>query len=140
MIYALKEIVVPTLREQGFTGSFPHFRRSLDDRIDLLSFQFDKWGGGFLIEISKCATSGITTYWGEKIPTKKVRAIDNHPDRRHRIKPSKGGSRDDWFRFDQDTPFKSPGSYNQVATSVLPYLEEAEDWWEHELLRPDEMA
>jgi hypothetical protein len=140
MIRALKEIVVPTLRERGFKGSFPHFRRPLDTRIDLLSFQFDKWGGGFLIEISNCEPSGITTYWGEKISPKKVRAIDNHPDRRYRIKPGEEGSRDNWFRFDQYSIFKSSGRFNQVATSVLPYLEEAEDWWEHKLIDPDKLA
>ena len=133
MIQSLKEIVVPILREQGFKGSFPHFRRSLNDRIDLLSFQFDKWGGGFLIEISKCGTSGITTYWGEEIPAKKVRAIDIHPDRRCRIKPGQGGSREHWFRFDKGSVLKSSGVYDQVAARVIPYLEEAEEWWESEL-------
>ena len=131
MIAALEEIVVPTLRERGFKGSFPHFRRPLADRIDLLSFQFDKWGGGFLIEISNCAPNGITTYWGEKLPPVKARAIDNHPDRRQRIKPGEGGSTEDWFRFDQTSLFKKSGRFKQVANSVLPHLEQAEDWWEN---------
>ena len=131
MIGALKEIVVPTLRELGFKGSFPHFRRLSDNGIDLLSFQFDKWGGGFLIEISKCERSGIITHWGESIPAKKVRAIDNHPDKRYRIKPGKGSSREDWFRYDQRSIFHSSNIYDQVASTVLSYLNEAEDWWSH---------
>jgi hypothetical protein len=36
---ALKETFVPALRERGFKGSLPHFRRLLSDRIDLLAVQ-----------------------------------------------------------------------------------------------------
>lgn len=43
MIAALKAVFVPVLRERGFKGSFPHFRRIRPDRIDLLTVQFDKW-------------------------------------------------------------------------------------------------
>lgn len=140
MIRALKAIVVPVLREHGFKGSFPHFRRSADDRIDLFSFQFDRWGGGFLIEISRCGRAGIVTYWGEEIPAAAVRAIDNHPDNRHRIKPGGGGSPDDWFRYDKRPPFHPQGRYNHIAANVLSYLKEAEDWWESEAREPDELA
>jgi hypothetical protein len=51
---ALQVIVVPVLRERGFTGSFPHFRRRRQKGIDLLTFQFDKYGGGFVVEIAVC--------------------------------------------------------------------------------------
>lgn len=130
MIVALKDTVVPALRELGFSGSFPHFRRPSGDRIDLLSFQFDRWGGGFVIEISKCPKSGITTHWGDTIPANQVRAIDLHPDNRYRIKPGRGGSTADWFRFDQQSPFPSPRRFARVAHSVLPYLDEAQKWWD----------
>jgi hypothetical protein len=46
MIAALQAHVVPELRRRGFKGSFPHFRRAAAQRIDLLTFQFDKWGAG----------------------------------------------------------------------------------------------
>jgi hypothetical protein len=54
MIKHLSEIVIPVLREKGFKGSFPHFRRITNDRINLLTFQFDRYGGGFVIEITNC--------------------------------------------------------------------------------------
>ncbi|KZZ82628.1 hypothetical protein [Bacillus sp. SJS] len=38
MIKALKLIVIPLLREKGFKGSFSHFLRVLETRIDLISF------------------------------------------------------------------------------------------------------
>lgn len=52
MIKSLSEIVVPKLRQFNFKGSFPHFRRQTAERINLLTFQFDRSGGGFVIEIA----------------------------------------------------------------------------------------
>ena len=43
MISALKAIVVTTLRDTGFSGSFPHFRRRRGEQLDLLTFQFSQW-------------------------------------------------------------------------------------------------
>ena len=126
---ALKSVVVPQLRQKGFKGSLPHFRRVGETRTDLLSFQFDRHGGGFVLEISKCPPDGITTAWGKHIPANKVSAWDMHLDERLRLKPGPGGSTNDWFRYDKK-PLLSPGSvYEKIARSVLPFLEEAEKWW-----------
>lgn len=64
---ALQREVVPELRRRGFQGSLPHFRRT-GDVIDLLTFQFDRHGGSFVIEISQCDGNGITMHWGEHVP------------------------------------------------------------------------
>lgn len=118
----LKRTVVPALREKGFGGSFPHFRRISATGIDLLSFQFDKWGGGFVIEIARCAKEGLTTYWGKQILPQRVNAHDVDPDQRHRIQPRVGGGADSWFRFDTQSP-------ENVAREVLQKLPVAEAWW-----------
>jgi hypothetical protein len=68
MISELWKIVVPELRNKGFKGSFPHFRSISEDKIDLLTFQFDRYGGGFVIEVGVCSPEGITHSWGEKVP------------------------------------------------------------------------
>lgn len=52
MLNALKEHTFPVLMEQGFTGKYPDFRRKLDHCIELISFQTNKWGGSFTIEVS----------------------------------------------------------------------------------------
>lgn len=49
---ALNQTVIPALRRDGFTGRYPHFRRKLDNRIELLTFQTNKWGGSFRVEAS----------------------------------------------------------------------------------------
>ena len=52
MISSLKEYVFPLLREKGYTGSYPHFHKIENDSIDLISFQTDKYGGAFRVEVS----------------------------------------------------------------------------------------
>jgi hypothetical protein len=48
----LDKKVVPFLVEKGFSGKYPDFYRRFSDRVELLTFQTNKWGGSFLIEIS----------------------------------------------------------------------------------------
>ena len=120
---ALKLYVVPALRERGFKGSLPHFRRLRTDRVDLLTIQFDKHGGGFVVEISQCAVEGVTTHWGKHVPASKVTAWDLHPDQRLRLKLRDGSGTDSWFRFDRD-------EYSEVASQVLSRLGDAEAYWD----------
>ena len=127
---ALKEMVVPVLRAKGFTGSLPHFRRKTTDAIELLTFQFDKWGGGFVVEISKCPIDGFTMPWGEHIPPNKVTAHHLNPDQRKRIQPREGSGTDDWFRFDGWVP-AAKSRANRAAQQFLNHLSEAEAWWQH---------
>lgn len=124
MIAALKEHVLPALRERGFKGSFPHFRRPAEGAIHLLTFQFDRNGGAFLIEIAASPVTGATTHWGKHIPPQKVTAWDISPPDRPRLR---GKGDDCWFRY--DTPQVSPFRCRQVALEVLPWLDQAERWW-----------
>jgi hypothetical protein len=119
MISSLKSLFVSALRERGFKGSLPHFRRPTQDRIDLLTIQFDRWGGGFVIEISKCAPDGLTLPCGQHIPPNRVRAWDVDPTHRPRL----GAGH--WFRFDDGTPT------DKVAKVAVSYLQEADQWWAH---------
>jgi hypothetical protein len=129
MIKALKNIVVPQLRERGFKGSFPHFRRATETKINLLTFQFDQRGGGFVIEISQCPLDGVTTAWGQHISANQASAWDMHPDERFRLKPGSGNSTIDWFRYDKKSLLPPSSVYKKTAKSVLPFLEKAEEWW-----------
>ncbi len=99
MDQALKRLVIPELRRLGFKGSFPHFRR-ISDHVDLLTFQFDKWGGGFVVEVTRGEVGGFTTYWGKHIPANKLKAWDLDLKHRDRLQPREGGGTDSWFRYD----------------------------------------
>ena len=120
---ALKSVFVPKLRELGFAGTLPHFRRRGTSRIDLLTVQFDRYGGGFVVEISRCPLDGVTTHWGKHIPPNKVTAHDLHPDLRQRLGSPRPGVDGVWFRFDDGT------NPLQAAESLCAYLDEAARWW-----------
>ena len=122
---ALKGTVLPVLRDRGFKGSFPHFRRFTGNSVDLPTIQFDKWGGGFVVEISSGSIDGFTTHWGEHIPAKKLTAHNLHPNCRMRIQPIEGGGTDAWFRFDD-------GNVTRAAQEFLALFPIAEAWWQEQ--------
>ncbi|WP_419964702.1 DUF4304 domain-containing protein [Pelomonas cellulosilytica] len=118
----LKSLVVPTLRKAGFKGAFPHFRRLGPDRIDLLTFQFDRSGGGIVITISQCGVLGATTRSGEVVGPKVVSALDLPYDQSVRLEQPPGAQGEVWLRFDS-------GQFTHCAGQVLELLPEAEGWW-----------
>jgi hypothetical protein len=120
----LKTSVVPLLRSIGFKGSYPHFRRASERGLDLLTFQFDRNGGGFVVELARAPVNGVTTHWGKVIAPSKVTAWDLHPDKRHRLGAVPG--QDFWFRFDG-------GNAKVCASELIALLPSAEKWWsQHE--------
>jgi len=119
---ALQRHLMPVLRKRGFTGSLPHLRRVANDRIDLVSFQFDKWGGGFVVEVAKSDAEGVTMPWGEKIAPARLKAHDLHPKQRLRL-GSSGPGEDHWFRYDTGVTVEA------VVQEVVALLPQAEAWW-----------
>ena len=95
MLSALKEHTFPLLKEHGFSGKYPNFRRKLDDCIDLISFQTNKWGGSFTIEVSAAfpgsANPNYTLYEGVTEDTFGVEATN----RRYRLPGMYNG----WFYY-----------------------------------------
>ncbi|MEW9586365.1 DUF4304 domain-containing protein [Paraburkholderia sp. DGU8] len=44
------------------------FRRQSENRIDVVTVQFDRHRGGFIVELSGCGIDGVTAHWGKDIP------------------------------------------------------------------------
>lgn len=119
---ALKTIVVPKLRELGFKGSLPHFRRILDSEVHLITFQFDKYGGGFVIELAKTKNKEFQTYWGKKIKPNKFTAYDiNNRTRIHPKGKLSTSTPESWFRYDKR--ILAGNIYTKVANQVLDQIE-----------------
>jgi hypothetical protein len=104
MLAALQGEVLPRLRSAGFRGSFPHFRRLLVSKIEVISFQFDKYGGGFVVEKGWAPSGDFQTPWGETVPVTKLRTSYLPFDQVSRLKPATVTSDDYWFRFDEHSP------------------------------------
>ena len=111
MTAELKRVVVPVLRELGYPGTFPHFRRTRGKRVALLGFQFSSWGGKFCVEVGTFPAGG-SARGGEVFPPDRVRIRDLV--RRTRVGPEDGDG-DRWFDF-------GGGDYPAVAEAVIPYL------------------
>jgi Domain of unknown function (DUF4304) len=121
---ALKQVVIPILREQGFKGSLPHFRRVNKNSIDLITFQFNRWGGSFVVELATCPKEGTTMYWGEKIPPNKVNA--HHIDDRYRLGASSLEDDGIWFKYETALIDKD---YAKVAENVLKLIKTSDQNW-----------
>lgn len=93
--------------------------------LDVLTFQFDRYGGGFVIEIARCSQEGFLTSWGKQIPPSKVTTWDLPSSWRHRIQPREGGGTDSWFRFDNE---KVP----KAVADVLCLLPTVDAWFQAE--------
>ncbi|XZE35646.1 DUF4304 domain-containing protein [Pirellulaceae bacterium SH501] len=78
---SLKGIVVPELRSRGFKGSYPHFRRIVDDHVRVIGFQFSQWGPQFYIELGVCGLDG-TTIGTNHYPPEKIKHYQVYARRR----------------------------------------------------------
>lgn len=124
---AIKDIVVPFLREKGFKGSLPHFRRHNPDGINLLTFQHSLYSPKFVVEIANCPPGGITTHWGKEIPKNKVTAHDMG----YRLRlGSKKLNTDHWFDYSKKSLLTNV--YKKLAKEVIEQWDEAEAWWEED--------
>jgi hypothetical protein len=121
---ALREIMVPFLREKGFKGSMPHFRRFQSDRINLLTFQHSLYDTKFVVEIANCPLEGITTSWDKVIEPSKC--TTHHMGYRFRI-GSLTHNTDYWFDYGKVTLFGD--TYEKVVKEIIELWFEAENWW-----------
>ncbi len=122
---AIKDITIPFLREKGFKGSLPHFRRQNPDRINLLTFQHSLYDTKFVVEIANCPPEGIITHWGQEIPKNKVTAHDMG----YRLRlGSEKHKKDYWFDYGQKSFFNNV--YKKLANEIIELWDEAESWWD----------
>ena len=127
MIKSLKEIVIPELRNRNFKGSFPHFRKTKNGKTNLLTFQFDRNGGGFIIELANWNKSEFKTHWGKIISLNKLTAHDLNE--RQRIYPfvlTEQNGTDSWFRYGKP---KSDEIYNKLSEKVIERIPIMEQYW-----------
>lgn len=130
MIKSLKKLFIPELRKKGFTGTFPHFRRITAGRTSLLTIQFDRNGGGFVIELANSDEPKFQTYWGKDIPLTKLTAHDL--DNRKRIYPNSEEEQrgnEDWFRYDQKPLISFGNRYDKLAEKVTEKIPVMESYW-----------
>jgi hypothetical protein len=120
MIGALRKYFVPVLREKGFTGTHPHYRRIGTKKIDLLTIQFDKWGGGFRIEVAKCPSQDIVGVHGQSVMPSKATVWDFTKNRYFLCKG-------EWLRYNIQHPDEE--TFHRLALEALKQFDIAENWF-----------
>ena len=140
MMAAFKSRFVPALRERGFVGAFPHFRRPRPERLDLLTVQFNKYGGSFVVELGRCGPEGLTEGPWQDLPVEKINVGHLFHERR-RLTPRdlhKGWRGAEWFEFgpantDDPEPAGPQDDYDALADQTLKAFDEVGESW---LARP----
>lgn len=130
MIKSLNEIFIPELRNRNFKGSFPHFRKTENGKTNLLTFQFDRNGGGFIIELANWKETEFKTHWGKLIPLNKLTAHDLFE--RKRIYPNstlEENGKESWFRYDENKDLKIENKFEILSKNVTNRILIMEEYW-----------
>ncbi|WP_369753397.1 DUF4304 domain-containing protein [Flavobacterium sp. WC2409] len=130
IIHSLNSVFIPELRKLKFKGSFPHFRRTENDKTNLLTFQFDRDGGGFILELANHIGNEYTTHWNEIIELKQLNAHDLNE--RKRIYPNsenENNGKADWFRYDKKSFVSFGNKFDKLAKKVTDRIPLMEKYW-----------
>ena len=92
---AIREHTIPRLRERGFTGKYPHFRREMEHGIELVSFQTNAWGGSFTVEVSAVFPGSPDSNFAQGCDKSPEAMTVFDTNRRHRLP----GMYDRWFHY-----------------------------------------
>jgi len=126
MLCALKELVIPKLREAGFRGSFPHFRCKRQKQWDLITFQIHQGNGWLAVNVGYCDAAGFTNIRGKHVSAEKVRADDLPPQQWIRLGSHPPQIADHWFEYESEEHAACEG----VASRILSLLQsQAEPFW-----------
>jgi len=130
MMKALSAVFFPALRQWGFVGSFPHFRRQSDRRIDFLNVQFNRYGGSFCLNIGQTGPEGLVdSHWpGLTLAATTVGHLH------HRSRVGRGFLAKQWFEFGSEShaspePAKPVKFYEGIAAEAGRAFEKDGERW-----------
>ena len=119
----LNRLVVPRLRELGFVGRLPSFRRQKDaEQCEALEIQFNKYGGSFAVNLKLVEPS--EDFMVTRFDELKVLRSQRLGTRKKRMK--RRFDMDHWFRFLRGFIFYRQ-AYDQAARSFLRLIDDEMD-------------
>lgn len=127
---AIKRILEPEMAAAGFSIRYPHFQRHRGGRLELVSVQHDKWGGGFWLEFAPHAPGDLATSWGEVVPESSIDVAHTDPATRARLLASTAdaASRNSFFRYETFADDKD--RCEALVTEVAALLPQVFAWFD----------
>jgi len=124
----LRKVVLPGLEALGFGGKGLHFQRRREEALDLLDFQYWKYGGEFILEFAHRERGDLTTSWGDVVPEEKITAAHIPPLMRARLE-QRGTLTGEHLR---GFVFAAFGvhcvKYESLAREVASLLQQVDEW------------
>lgn len=134
---ALRKHLLPALVAAGFSGRTNHFMRLLPAAQDLLSIQYWKYGGSFVLEFGRRERGPLHTSWGPVVPEDELQVAYLPVGDRARLQ-DRNAPRDDVFGgfsfagFEEDT-----ARYEALGARVAGCLPQVEAWLSTRARGPD---
>ena len=135
-----RRILEPAMAELGFRIRYPHFQRTRNGELELVSLQHDKWGGGFILEFAKHAAGDLQTSWGETVPEEKIDVAYTNPATRARLLATteRNDDRLNYFRYDPKADDRA--STDALVEQMVRLLPQVIEWFESGLAGPNVLA
>ena len=124
MLSALKTTVIKDLKSQGFVGTYPNFKKTTPNGIELICFQTNKYGGSFIIEVSAVFPDSRVTNLSNLNASVDEKTVNvSCTNQRYRLK----GMYDGWFYY-RDV-YKLPnGFYRDISEKEAETFSEPDNW------------
>lgn len=128
---ALKRHWLPEMTRLGFVGAGSHYRRLEPEAQDLLTLQYWKFGGEFILEFARRCRGPFETTWGKPIPESEMEVIYLNPLERARLE-QRGPLTGPHLRgFDFSTFGEDAGEYEKLALHVPALMPCVDHWLRH---------
>ena len=127
---ALKRELLPQLKLHGFVGATSSFQRKSDNTLDLLSIQYWKYGGQFILEFARRERGELQTSWGEVVPEEKLDVAHVRPTRRARLQRNDEVFEELFRGFKFEGFGEDQAKYDALAKQVASLLPQVNAWLE----------
>jgi hypothetical protein len=134
---AFRKHLVPALVAAGFVGKSIHFMRLRDDSQDLLSIQYWKYGGSFILEFGRRDRGPLHTAWGPVIPEESLEVAYLPVGDRARLQERDAPPDDTFAGFSFADFGEDVAKYERLALRVASDLPQVDAWLSRREVGPD---
>lgn len=134
---ALRAHLIPTLSKCGFAGGASHCMRFRDGTQDLLSLQYWKYGGSFILEFGGRSRGPLRTSWGEVIAEDKLDVAYLAVTDRARLQDRLAPEEDTFAGFAFAGFGDDMNKYHALARRVAGLIPQVDAWLRTGELGPD---